>query len=121
MISFETLVVDMPEFERGELERWIAQDWVRPDRAPNGWMFSEIDVARLNLIRELLRDLQLAEDAIPLVLRLLDQLYDSRRRLRRVRIAVERSGSIDARQAMRQALVAAAEPARRFSLKGDSL
>jgi chaperone modulatory protein CbpM len=109
MISFEMLVVAMPELDREELERWIAEDWVRPDRAHDGWMFSDIDVARLRLIRELLQDLGLAEDAMPVVLRLLDQLYDARRRLRRVRIAVERTGSFEARQAMRQVLAATPE------------
>lgn len=94
MISLEALVVDTPGLDRGELERWIAEGWVRPDRAPSGWMFREIDVARLSLIRELLLDLRLAEDAMPVVLRLLDQLYDARRALRVALLATSEAPAI---------------------------
>ncbi len=30
MISFDVLLMTMPEFERGIVEHWIARDWIRP-------------------------------------------------------------------------------------------
>ena len=41
-------------------------------------VFREIDVARVHLIRDLRHDMDIAEDAIPLVLSLLDQIYELR-------------------------------------------
>ncbi|MCX7370856.1 MAG: hypothetical protein NTW56_00190, partial [Alphaproteobacteria bacterium] len=46
-------------------------------------------VARLTLLVELHVTLELDEEAIPLVLSLLDQLYDARRALRALTAAIE--------------------------------
>jgi chaperone modulatory protein CbpM len=67
---------------RPDLDRWIDNDWIRPDRDLGTYVFQEIDVARVRLIQELHDDLGVNEDALPVVLSLLDQLYDLRRRLR---------------------------------------
>ena len=88
-----------------EVERWIALDWVRPDGAPGQWQFTAIDVARLRLIQELRHDLRLEEDALPVVLRLMDQLYDTRRQLRRLRDAVEQGATADARDGVLRMLL----------------
>ena len=61
---------------------------VRPDGPPGGYVFREIDVARVRLIVELRDALRLDEEALPVVLSLMDQLYEERRRLRRVRDAL---------------------------------
>jgi len=70
--------------EQGDLERWILNAWVRPDGSVGHYMFREIDVARVRLIRELRDDLQVNEDALSIILLLLDQLYDVRRQMREV-------------------------------------
>ncbi len=72
-----------------DVERWVSLAWVRPDGAPGAWVFREIDVARVRLIMELCDELNLAEDSLPTVLSLLDQLYDARRQMRRVRDALQ--------------------------------
>ena len=106
MITIEALVVTVAGMDRVEVEHWIELDWVRPAGARGAWMFREIDVARLRLIRELRHELRLEEDALPVVLRLLDQLYDARRRLRRLRDAVDQAAPPDVRAAVLQALLA---------------
>ena len=68
--------------ERRVLERWIALSWVRPLLDDGGWQFSESDVARVELICDLHRDLGVDEDAIDIILPLLDQLYAMRRQMR---------------------------------------
>ena len=88
-----------------EVERWIALDWMRPDGAPGQWQFTAIDVARLRLIQELRHDLRLEEDALPVVLRLMDQLYDARRQLRRLRDAVEQGATADAQDGVLRVLL----------------
>ena len=72
-----------------DIERWVELAWVRPDGAPGQWAFREIDVARVQLIVELRDGLHVEEDTLPVVLSLLDQLYDTRRRLRLLHQAVE--------------------------------
>ncbi|HUB96690.1 MAG TPA: chaperone modulator CbpM, partial [Stellaceae bacterium] len=65
-----------------ELERWIVERWVLPEEGDGGYVFHEIDVARVRLIVELRRDLAIDDEAMPVVLGLLDQVYALRRRMR---------------------------------------
>jgi chaperone modulatory protein CbpM len=72
-----------------DVQRWIAQSWVRPDRTAGQWVFHDIDVARVRLIVELRDELSVSEDVLPTVLSLLDQLYDARRQMRMLRAALD--------------------------------
>ena len=72
-----------------DLRRWIDNAWVRPDGQPGQYRFHDIDVARLRLIVELRDDLGVDEAALPVVLSLLDQLYETRRRMIRLRTVIE--------------------------------
>jgi chaperone modulatory protein CbpM len=65
-----------------ELVHWVEQGWVVPDGDGSVFVFREIDVARVHLIHDLRRDMDVGEDAIPLVLALLDQLYELRSQLK---------------------------------------
>ena len=109
MITIDTLIVTLSGVDRAEVEHWIAQDWVRPAGGEGAWLFRDIDVARLRLIRELRYELNLDEDALQIVLRLLDQLYDARRRLRRMRDAVDQTASPELRDSVLKALLAEPE------------
>ena len=73
-----------------ELRRWIGEQWVLPEAAGGGYVFHEVDVARVRLIVEMKRDLALDDEAIPVVLRLLDQVYALRRRLKTMNAAIDR-------------------------------
>jgi chaperone modulatory protein CbpM len=72
-----------------DLVTWIERGWVRPDPENEDWVFHEIDVARVRLIHDLRYGMDLREDAIPLVLSLLDQIYELRGTLRSVLRVVE--------------------------------
>ena len=65
-----------------ELVRWVEQGWVVPDAEGTVFVFREIDVARVRLIHDLRRDMDVGEDTIPLVLSLLDQIYELRSQLK---------------------------------------
>jgi chaperone modulatory protein CbpM len=67
-----------------DLLAWIDQSWVRPIRSGDLWQFDDYDVARLELICELRTRLDINDEAVPLVLSLLDQLYSTRYALRQV-------------------------------------
>jgi chaperone modulatory protein CbpM len=89
MIQISAVVALFADLPEPELVAWIERGWVRPDPAETGWAFHEIDVARVRLIYDLHRGMSVQEDTIPLVLSLLDQVYDLRDRLRTVARAIE--------------------------------
>lgn len=72
-----------------ELEHWIGESWVLPAREGGTYVFHEVDVARVRLIAGLKHELQIDEDAMPVVLGLLDQLYALRRRLKAMNAALD--------------------------------
>lgn len=74
---------------RDRLYIWIERGWLSPGRGEGGWIFREIDVARARLIRELSEDLEIGEDALDVVLPLLDQVHGLRRELRRIADAID--------------------------------
>ena len=72
-----------------ELIAWVERGWVIPDTVGSGFEFHEIDVARVRLIHDLRRGMDIGEDAVPLVLSLLDQVYELRSRLKSLLHAVD--------------------------------
>ena len=89
MITIEMLTHTVTGLKAEDLRRWIDNAWVRPDGQPGQYRFHEIDVARLRLIVELRDDLGVDEAALPVVLSLLDQLYETRRHMIRLRAVIE--------------------------------
>ena len=75
--------------KRAELRRWVAAGWVAPQRQEGEVRYREIDVARLQLIVQIRRDMRIAEEGMPLVLSLVDQVYGLRNELRRLAEAIE--------------------------------
>lgn len=77
--------------DRAQLVYWVEQGWVAPARndAEAEWAFEEIDAARVNFISELMRDMMIGEEAVPVVLSLVDQLNALRGTLKQVLLAVE--------------------------------
>lgn len=87
MPSFDD-IIRVYHIERIELQAWIEQRWVRPASTPQGYVFDEVDEARIALIREMQRELMVSDEALEVVLSLLDQLYATRRVLRRIEEAM---------------------------------
>jgi chaperone modulatory protein CbpM len=104
MISIDVLVTRLSGLQREDVERWIAEQWVRPDREAGRYVFREIDVARVRLIQELRSDMNINEDALPVVLSLLDQIYDLRRRMRELSAALDRTAPAEVREKLVQHL-----------------
>jgi chaperone modulatory protein CbpM len=84
MIGLDELLTLVSGLERGELARWIENRWVLPERRGDTWLFHEVDVARVELIVQIRHEFAIDEEALPLVLGLLDQVYGLRRQLRRL-------------------------------------
>jgi chaperone modulatory protein CbpM len=88
MITIDMLPQRVMGLRVEDVSRWIELSWVRPDGRPGAWVFREIDVARVRLIVELRDELSLDEEAMPTVLSLLDQLYETRHQMRALRDAI---------------------------------
>jgi len=89
MIGIDGLIRMIAGLQEAELRRWIDERWVRPERAAAGFVFREVDVARVRLIVELRHELAIDEEALPVVLQLLDQVYALRRRLKAMSEAID--------------------------------
>jgi chaperone modulatory protein CbpM len=86
--SFQEIVTEV-RVSDGELTAWIEQRWVLPVEDGGRYFFDEADVARVHLIAELRRDLEVNEEAMPVVLRLLDQVYNLRETLDDLNTAIK--------------------------------
>ncbi|HML09283.1 MAG TPA: chaperone modulator CbpM [Stellaceae bacterium] len=103
MIGFDELLLRMHGLERRELTRWVENRWVLPERHAENWVFHEVDVARVELIFDIRRDFAIDDEAMGLVLGLLDQVYHLRRQMRRLCDAVAMQPA-EVQEAIRRAL-----------------
>lgn len=102
MMRFTAVVAMFPDLREQEVIAWIDRGWVRPEGASPDWEFEEIDIARVRLIRDFRHGMAVPEEAMPLVLSLLDQVYALRGQMRAVARAVEAQPD-----SVRQAILAA--------------
>jgi chaperone modulatory protein CbpM len=84
MIALEGLLDRLVGLDQRELVRWVENRWVLPERHGETWLFHEVDVARVELILEIRHKFAIDDEAVPMVLGLLDQVYGLRRQLRRL-------------------------------------
>jgi chaperone modulatory protein CbpM len=70
------------------LTAWIEQEWLIPDDSSAEMRFSEIDIARARLIRDLKMDLGVNDEGVGVILNLVDQLHGIRRTLMELRAVV---------------------------------
>jgi chaperone modulatory protein CbpM len=65
----------------GTLEAWITEAWLIPGGSTAEPAFSDADVARAALIRDLRHDLAVNDEGIDVILSLVDQVHGLRRTL----------------------------------------
>ena len=65
--------------DHGALETWVAAGWIVPPQTEPEPMFSEVDLARAQLIRDLREDLGVNDEGVEVILHLLDQMHGLRR------------------------------------------
>ena len=74
--------------EHETLGAWIEQEWLIPSGSSVEPSFTDIDIARARLIRELLVDFGVNTEGVGVILNLVDQLHGARRTLTELRRAV---------------------------------
>ena len=103
MIGLDELTRRFAALDHVELARWIENRWVLPEEKGGRWLFHEVDVARVELILEIRRGFAVDDEALALMLNLLDQVYSLRRQMRRLCDALE-SQPPEIRDAIRRAM-----------------
>jgi chaperone modulatory protein CbpM len=88
MMHIDDLVGAIAALQRSDLEVWIQEELVVPRQDAGTQFFSEIDCARVRLICTLHYELEIDLGTLPVVLSLVDQLYDARQRLMSLAAAV---------------------------------
>lgn len=81
MTNINDLVAAIEVLHRSDLEAWIDQNLVTPQQDTGTLYFTDIECARVHLICSLHYDLEIDVDTLPVILSLIDQLYDTRQRL----------------------------------------
>lgn len=86
----QDLVDAIDALQTDALRRWVELGWIipgHPMETEGG--FDDADVARVRLICDLVYDLEVGEESVPVILSLLDQLHDARRTLRALAAAID--------------------------------
>lgn len=89
MMQLTAVVALFDDLGAPELIAWVERGWVRPEDAASGPLFHDVDVARVRLIHDLRTAMRIDDETIPLILSLLDQVYELRAGLRAMLRAVE--------------------------------
>jgi len=105
MIRIDDLVAAIGVLRRSDLETWIREELVVPRQERGVPHFTDMECARVRLICTLHYDLEIDVDTLPLVLSLVDQLYDTRHRLLSLTAAVATQD-----ETVRAAIIAAIPP-----------
>ncbi|PDT44560.1 chaperone modulator CbpM [Sinorhizobium fredii] len=86
-----------------QLRQWVRRGWIAPSQVETAPLFDDVDIARIRLVCELRDDMNVNDDAVPIILALLDQLYGLRRELRTLADALRHQPD-EVRQEVRRAL-----------------
>jgi len=78
MIPLEEFLI-RARLEHRSLQAWVAAGWLVPPQTDPELMFSDVDLARAQLIRDLREDLGVNDEAVSVVLHLIDQMHGLRR------------------------------------------
>jgi chaperone modulatory protein CbpM len=81
MIITEQEFLERARLDRKTLTVWIEEEWLAPSRFASELTFTEMDLARANLIRDLKHNMGVNDEGLSVILHLLDQMHGLRRAL----------------------------------------
>lgn len=90
MLTEEEVVARVEEVTVRRLRLWVRRGWVKPAMGQRGQRFDQLDIARVRLVCQMKDEMQLNDEAIPVVLSLMDQLYGMRRDMKALTQAIDR-------------------------------
>ncbi len=78
MIISRTEFLYRAQMDQETLQVWISEEWIAPQGPDSEPEFSEADLARVGLIRNLQQDMGVNTEGIGVILNLLDQIHSLR-------------------------------------------
>lgn len=87
-MHLEELVEAIDQLQLEDLEAWMRQALVQAQDQSGYTLFNEAECARVRLICSLHYDMEVEASALPIVLELVEQLHETRRRLHALGAAV---------------------------------
>lgn len=115
MMNIDDLVAAISALRRSDLESWIREELVTPQQDVEMLRFTEMECARVHLICTLHYDIEIDADTLPVLLSLIDQLYDTRQRLLSLSAAVAAQD-----KTIQAAIIAAMKPDENSPATGES-
>lgn len=89
MLSEREVVRQVRRVTVHRLRSWVERGWIRPERQGRAVTFTDADVARARLICELSDTMDIHEDAVPVILSLLDQIHGLRHEMKTLLAAID--------------------------------
>ena len=77
------------------LDTWIEEEWLVPSGTSLELSFTEVDIARARLVRDLQMDFVVNDEGVGVILNLVDQIYGMRRALMELRRTVRSTSERD--------------------------
>jgi len=88
MITERELIARLARLGAETLHQWIEMGLVTPHRDAGGYVFDDLDEARVALVCDLHYGMGCEAESLPVILRLIDQLHQTRHSLRAISAAV---------------------------------
>lgn len=88
MITEAQIIERVGGLDAADLHAWIDLEMLKPHRDESGYLFDDIDQARVALICDLRYRMELDRESLPVILSLVDQLHHVRHSLRAISTAV---------------------------------
>ena len=88
MTEFGELIEQIAPLQKEDLELWVRESLVISEAEGEDVRFSELECARVRLLCTLRYDLEVDNETLPLILSLLDQLYETRGKLHALTSAI---------------------------------
>lgn len=105
MMRLDDLLAAVAELQRSDLDAWIREGLVAATPDEGTLAFTDMQCARVRLICTLRYELEIETETLPVVLSLVDQLYEARQRLLSLTAAVAAQD-----EAVQAAILAAVRP-----------
>ncbi len=107
MMRVDEIVEQIEALQRSDLDAWIEEALVSPQEEAGALLFSDMECARIRMICSLHYELEIDAETLPVVLSLVDQLYQTRQQLLTLTAAVAAQG-----EDVQAAILSAIDPER---------
>ncbi len=103
MIDQKEILLRVKGVSAIQLDLWVCEHWVRPAHSDGDFAFNDADIARVHLLHTLNNELEVGNEAIPIILSLIDQLHEMRAHMHTIASAIDAQPETVRRKILEQA------------------